>query len=69
MRRYDHVKPRDLERWLGYTGMTEDEFDAIADTFRDPRVWRREGGEWVKDNIWDEAVAAAPVAAEVGPAG
>ena len=69
VRRYDHVKPRDLERWLGYTGMTEDEFDAIADTFRDPRVWRREGGEWVKDNIWDEAVAAAPVAAEVGPAG
>ena len=40
VRKYDHVKPRrDLERWLDYVGMTEDEFDAIADTFRDPRVW------------------------------
>ena len=42
-RRYDHVKPRrDLERWLDYVGMTEDEFDAIADAFRDPRVWAKD---------------------------
>jgi hypothetical protein len=59
VRRYDHVKPRDLARWLDYTGMSEDEFDRIADTFRDPRVWRREGGEWVKDNLWDPERAAA----------
>ena len=59
VRRYDHVKPRrDLERWLEYVGMTENEFDEIADSFRDPRVWRRENGEWVKDNIWDEQHAA-----------
>jgi N-acetyl sugar amidotransferase len=60
VRRYDHVKPRDLARWLDYTGTTEDEFDRIADTFRDPRVWRREDGEWVKDNLWDaqEEIAA-----------
>ena len=55
VRKYDHVKPRrDLERWLEYVGMTEQEFDHIADTFRDPRVWRKEKGAWVKDNIWDE---------------
>ncbi|MEM6533232.1 MAG: N-acetyl sugar amidotransferase [Myxococcota bacterium] len=54
VRKYDHVKPRDLQRWLNYTGMTEVEFDAIADTFRDPRVWwRDENGRWTKDNIWD----------------
>lgn len=54
VRKYDHVKPRDLKRWLDYTGMTESEFDAIADTFRDPRVWwRDQEGHWVKDNIWD----------------
>ena len=54
VRKYDHVKPRrDLERWLGYVGMTEEAFDRIADTFRDPRVWRKEDGQWVKDNIWD----------------
>jgi N-acetyl sugar amidotransferase len=51
--RYDHVKPRrDLERWLEYVGMTEEEFDETADTFRDPRVWAKDsGGEWVKDSI------------------
>lgn len=59
VRRYDHVKPRDLARWLEYTGTTEDEFDRVADTFRDPRVWRREGGEWVKDNLWDAPVEEA----------
>jgi imidazoleglycerol phosphate synthase cyclase subunit len=53
VRKMDHVKSRDLARWLDYVGMTEDEFDRIADTFRDPRVWRREGGRWVKDNFWD----------------
>ncbi len=53
VRKYDHVKPRrDLERWLNYVGMTENEFDHICDTFRDKRVWRVENGQWVKDNIW-----------------
>lgn len=53
IKKYDHVKPNDLYRWLEYTGMSEVEFDSIADTFRDPRVWRREEGKWVKDNVWD----------------
>ncbi len=55
VRRYDHVKPmKDLTRWLQYVGMSEEEFDRTADTFRDPRVWvKDEGGTWVKDNIWD----------------
>lgn len=47
--RYDPVKPRDLHRWLEYVGMTEDEFDRIADTFRDPRVWWMEDGAWKRD--------------------
>jgi N-acetyl sugar amidotransferase len=55
VRKYDHVKPRrDLARWLEYVDMTEEEFDRIADTFRDPRVWSKDSnGNWVKDNIWD----------------
>jgi N-acetyl sugar amidotransferase len=54
VRKYDHVKSSDLARWLSYVGMTEEEFDRIADTFRDPRVWRKNSkGEWEKDNIWD----------------
>jgi len=43
---YDHIKPRDLYRWLDYVGMNEEEFDRIADTFRDPRVWWRDDREW-----------------------
>jgi N-acetyl sugar amidotransferase len=53
VRKYDSVKPmRDLTRWLGYVGMTEEEFDRTADSYRDARVWRVENGQWVKDNIW-----------------
>ena len=55
IRKYDAVKPRgDLERWLEYVDMSEEEFDRIADTFRDPRVWWIENGKWMKHNIWGE---------------
>ena len=54
VRKYDHVKSSDLKRWLSYVDMTEPEFDRVADTFRDPRVWRKNArGEWEKENIWD----------------
>jgi imidazoleglycerol phosphate synthase cyclase subunit len=53
VRKHDHVKPGDLKRWLEYTDMSEQDFDAIADTFRDSRVWRQEDGKWIKDNLWD----------------
>jgi N-acetyl sugar amidotransferase len=54
VKKYDHVKPKDLQRWLKYVGMREEEFDRIADTFRDSRVWRKDDkGNWVKDNVWD----------------
>jgi hypothetical protein len=54
VRRMDHVKPRDLQRWLSYVGWTEEDFDCVADSFRDPRVWWRDGkGAWQKDNLWD----------------
>jgi N-acetyl sugar amidotransferase len=56
VRQYDHVKPRrDLERWLAYVDMTEEEFDKIADTFRDPRVWWIKEGQWWKENVWGGA--------------
>lgn len=62
VRRYDHVKPRrDLERWLDYVGMTEEEFDRTADTFRNPRVWWIEDGQWWKHNLWGEPSAYGPV--------
>lgn len=52
VKKYDHVVSSDLYYWLDYVGMTEKEFWQIADTFRDPRVWRIEDNQWVKDNIW-----------------
>ncbi len=62
VRKYDPVKPRrDLERWLKYVTMTEEEFDRVCDTFRDHRVWRAENGQWVKDNLWGEPSAYGPV--------
>jgi len=39
VRQYDDIKSSDIQRWLEYVGMSEKEFDAIANTFRDPRVW------------------------------
>jgi hypothetical protein len=53
VKKHDSVKSKDLYRWLEYVRMSEDEFDRICDTFRDPNVWWRENGEWKKDNIWD----------------
>jgi len=50
VRRYDPTKPSDIKRWLEYVEMSEGEFDAIADTFRDPRVWWYEDG-WKKHDI------------------
>lgn len=53
VRKMDHVKPKDLLRWLDYVGWTEEEFDALADSFRDSRVWTKdEHGQWEKENIW-----------------
>ncbi|OGQ88473.1 MAG: histidine biosynthesis family protein [Deltaproteobacteria bacterium RIFOXYD12_FULL_56_24] len=49
--RYDPVKPRDLRRWLEYVGMSEEAFDRIADTFRDPRVWTMANGRWQRQEL------------------
>jgi imidazoleglycerol phosphate synthase cyclase subunit len=48
---FDSVKPSDLSRWLAYVGMDEEDFDRIADTFRDPRVWAFKNGEWQKKKL------------------
>ena len=54
VRKYDHVKSSDLQIWLEYVDRTEEWFDAVCDTFRDPRVWTSVDGRWYKQNIWDE---------------
>lgn len=57
----DHVKPKDIKRWLLYVGMDEKTFDEIADSFRDPRVWWIENGQWFKQNLWGSPSAYGDV--------
>lgn len=61
VRKYDHVVSSDLAYWLDYVDMTEREFWETADTFRDPRVWRIEKNQWVKDTLWGEPEAFGDV--------
>ncbi len=54
VKKMDPIKSKDLWRWLEYVGWSEEKFDAVADTFRDPRVWwLDDSGNWKKHNIWD----------------
>lgn len=58
VKKYDHVKPKkSLDYFLQMTNLKEEEFDVIADKFRDDRVWWIEGNKWVKNNIWGEPQA------------
>ncbi len=55
VREYDHVIPGDIARWLAYVDWKRSQFEQVADTFRDKRVWTKDKcGQWVKDNIWDD---------------
>ncbi len=52
VKKYDHVVSSDLDYWLKYVDMSEDEFWHTADMFRDSRVWRIKDNVWVKDTLW-----------------
>jgi len=59
---YDHKVPqKSLQYFLDMTGMKEDEFFQISDTFRDPRVWWIQNGKWYKDNLSGEPSAYGEV--------
>ena len=52
VQKYDHVKPKkDLKRWLEYVKISEDEFDYIADKFRDNKTWFITDNKWHKKDI------------------
>ena len=56
VKKHDHVKPRDsLNYFLEMTNMNEEEFDVIADKFRDPRVWWIENNKWYKNTLWGKS--------------
>jgi len=54
VKKHDHIRSKDMDRWSDYTGMTPNDFDDIANTYRDKRVWWKENGTWKKQNIWDK---------------
>lgn len=55
VRKYDAVRSSDLYFWLDYVDRSEGWFDQIADTFRSPKVWVKDGaGNWHKRNVWDD---------------
>ncbi len=56
VKKYDHIKSSDLQRWLDYVGMTEKEFDSIADSYRDQRVWSIKKDKWYKEDLSGEEV-------------
>ncbi len=57
VKKYDHVISDDLYEWLEYVERDEKYFWKIADTFRDPRVWKIKNKEWYKHNLWGNECA------------
>ena len=56
VKKHDHIKSKEsLNYFLEMTKMSEDEFDAIADNFRDKRVWWIEDNKWWKDTLWGKS--------------
>lgn len=62
IKKYDAAFPKEsFDFFLNMTGMSENEFWGIADTFRDSRVWFVKDGQWWKDNIWGEPASYGAV--------
>jgi len=53
VRQYDHVRPRSLDFYLKFLGMTEQEFEGALEPMRDISIWERDAKEiWrVKDSV------------------
>ncbi len=52
VKQYDHVRPRDLDLYLKFVGITEQEFEESVERLRDPQIWEKRNGKWqVKDLI------------------
>lgn len=65
VRKYQFVAPVDKRPLLDWIGMPETEFDACIDSFRDSRIWGKNGsGNWalldsVTNHLLDESAGAA----------
>jgi N-acetyl sugar amidotransferase len=59
VRRYDGEFPdKYYQEFLDYSGITNEEFQAILDTWRSDHIWRKTANGWeLKHTVWDEAEA------------
>jgi len=50
--KHDHVRPRDLDFFLDFLEISEDEFVESVSHMRDHEIWEKINGEWVaKDSV------------------
>ncbi len=47
----DQTPTADIEAFADFAGITVERFHAIADTFRNPAIWQRDGGVWKMDGF------------------
>ena len=57
VKKYDHVRPRDLDFFLDTLQITEDQFVGYVDSMRDTNIWTKDTkGKWtVKDSVANHA--------------
>ncbi|RHX78278.1 N-acetyl sugar amidotransferase [Leptospira yasudae] len=55
VKRYDGEFPRKhYQEFLEYCSITEDEFNAVVDSWRSDHIWENKSGEWVlKHKVWE----------------
>lgn len=52
--RYANTLPRDRATLLDWLELSDDDFNATIDKFRDPKIWEQVGGEWrLRDSVLD----------------
>ena len=53
VKQYDSVRPKSLNLYLEFLGMTEEEFEVAIEPMRDPEIWEKDdNGKWVtKDSV------------------
>ncbi|MFC1808213.1 N-acetyl sugar amidotransferase [Candidatus Omnitrophota bacterium] len=52
VKKFDGIRPRDIDTYLKWAGMTEEEFEASVENMRDARAWKRTGNRWaLQDHV------------------
>ncbi len=57
VKKYDSLRPKRLDMFLEWSGMTEEEFEKCVDSMRDKKIWEKDSnGKWIaKDSVANHA--------------